>query len=151
MLGTITQFGLVLGILIADLLAFPLATETRWRMLFAVTALVALGQLLLSPFLLESPLWLLGRDPKSLKARYIVKRLRGLRYDHEVEYEIGNFIMGGDAQKQESTSQVGVLKEMWRNSKTRMLLISSIFLQMAQQLSGINAVFYYSTTFFQGV
>jgi SP family facilitated glucose transporter-like MFS transporter 3 len=33
----------------------------------------------------------------------------------------------------------------------RLLLISSILLLMAQQLSGINAVFYYSTTFFEGV
>lgn len=85
MLGTITQFGLVMGIFVADLLAFPLATEDNWRWLFAVTSVVALGQLLMSPFLLESPRWLLARDPKSLRARYIVKRLRGLRYDHEVE------------------------------------------------------------------
>lgn len=151
MLGTITQFGLVVGILVADLLAFPFATENSWRMLFAVTAVVALGQLLMSPFLLESPRWLLGRDPKSLKARYIVKRLRGLRYDHEVETEIGHFVMGGAAQRQESTSQVEVLKEMLSNTKTRTLLISSLFLQMAQQFSGINAVFYYSTSFFEGV
>ena len=77
MLGTISQFGLVVGILVADLLAFPFATEDQWRTLFAVTAVIAFGQLLMSPFLLESPRWLLGRDPKSLKARYIVKRLRG--------------------------------------------------------------------------
>ena len=151
MLGTITQFGLVVGILVADLLAFPFATKDGWRTLFAVTAIIAFGQLLMRPFLLESPRWLLGRDPKSLKARYIVKRLRGLRYDHEVETEIGHFVMGGAAQRQESTSQWDVLKEMWSNPKTRMLLISSLFLQMSQQFSGINAVFYYSTSFFEGV
>ena len=33
----------------------------------------------------------------------------------------------------------------------RLLVISSIVLQMAQQLCGINAVFYYSTEFFTGV
>lgn len=151
MLGTITQFGLVVGILVADLMAFPFATESKWRMLFAITAVIAFGQLLMSPFLLESPRWLLSRDPKSLKARYIVKRLRGLRHDHEVETEIGHFVMGGAAQQQESTSQMEVLKEMWANPKTRTLLTASLFLQMAQQFSGINAVFYYSTSFFEGV
>ena len=33
----------------------------------------------------------------------------------------------------------------------RVLVVSSVILQMAQQLCGINAVFYYSTTFFEGI
>eukprot|EP01035_Chromulina_nebulosa_P019113 gene19113-24947_t len=33
----------------------------------------------------------------------------------------------------------------------RVLVISSVVLQMGQQLCGINAVFYYSTTFFEGI
>jgi SP family facilitated glucose transporter-like MFS transporter 3 len=82
MLGTVTQFALVIGILVSDLLAFPFATPSGWRILFAATPLLAATQLVLAPFLLESPRWLLGRDPSSLKARYIIKRLRGLRYDH---------------------------------------------------------------------
>ena len=151
MLGTVTQFALVSGILIADLAAFPFANESQWRVLFAITPLVALLQLILAPFLLESPRWLLGRDPNSLKARYIIKRLRGLRYDHEVETEVGHFVMGGAAQRQEKTSQMEVLKEMWEQKKIRLLLLSSLVLQTAQQFSGINAVFYYSTSFFDGV
>jgi MFS transporter, SP family, solute carrier family 2 (facilitated glucose transporter), member 3 len=151
MLGTVTQFAMVIGILAADLFAFPLATEWRWRFLFAVTPLVAVIQLILAPFLLESPRWLLARDPKSLKARYIIKRLRGLRYDHEVETEVGNFVIGGDAQKQEQTSQMAVLQEMLGQPKIRALLLSSVVLQLSQQLSGINAVFYYSTSFFEGI
>jgi SP family facilitated glucose transporter-like MFS transporter 3 len=149
-LGTITQFAMVIGILVADLVAFPFAEENKWRILFAITPLVAVLQLLLSPLLLESPRWLLSKDPKSLKARYIIKRLRGLRYDHEVETEVGHFVMGGAAQNQEQ-STVDVLKDMWSQRKIRMLLISALTLQMAQQFSGINAVFYYSTSFFEGV
>ena len=148
---TVTQFAMVIGILIADLVAFPFATETKWRFLFGVTPLVAIIQLVLAPFLLESPRWLLGRDPKSLKARYILKRLRGLRYDHEVETELGHMVMGGAAQRQEQTSTLAVLKDMFSKRQVRNLLLSSFVLQMAQQFSGINAVFYYSTTFFEGV
>lgn len=150
-LGTVTQFALVSGILIADLLAFPFAEESKWRILFAVTPLFAIAQLLLSPLLLESPRWLLGKDPKSLKARYIIKRLRGLRYDHEVETEVGHFVMGGAAQNQEQSSTMNVLRDMWSQRRIRLLLISALVLQMGQQFSGINAVFYYSTSFFEGV
>jgi SP family facilitated glucose transporter-like MFS transporter 3 len=150
-LGTITQFAMVSGILIADLVAFPFAEEGKWRLMFAVTPLVAVIQLLLSPLLLESPRWLLTKDPKSLKARYIIKHIRGLRYDHEVETEVGHFVMGGAAQNQEQTSTVDILKDMWRQPKIRLLLISALVLQMGQQFSGINAVFYYSTSFFEGV
>jgi len=151
MLGTLTQFAMVTGILIADLVAFPFATLESWRVLFAVTAIVAAIQLFCAPFLLESPRWLLNRDPKSLRARYIIKKLRGLRYDHEVENELGNYIIGEAAQHQEEKSQAAVLGEMIGHRKIRMLLISSLVLQMGQQLSGINAVFYYSSSFFEGV
>jgi hypothetical protein len=92
-LGTITQFAMVTGILIADLVAFPFAEEGKWLLMFAVTPVVAVIQLLLSPLLLESPRWLLTKDPKSLKARYIIKH-PCLRYDHEVETS-GHFVAGG--------------------------------------------------------
>jgi MFS transporter, SP family, solute carrier family 2 (facilitated glucose transporter), member 3 len=150
-LGTLTQFCLVIGILISDLMAFPFATENGWRVMFAVTFIIAILQLLMSPFLLESPRWLLNRDPNSLRARYIIKRLRGLRDEQQVEQEVGNFIIGETAQHQEEGSQASILKELWTHRKRRMLLVSSLVLQMGQQLSGINAVFYYSTSFFEGV
>jgi SP family facilitated glucose transporter-like MFS transporter 3 len=151
MLGTLTQFAMVIGILIADLFAFPFSTEGSWRVLFAITPIVAIIQLLCSPFLLESPRWLINRDPSSLRARYIIKQLRGLRYDHEVEMELGNYAMGEAAQHQDDPNQNSVIKEMFSHRKIRMLLVSSLVLQMAQQFCGINAVFYYSTSFFEGV
>lgn len=150
-LGTLTQFAMVMGILVADLFSFPFATEELWRLLFGVTAITALLQLLLSAFLLESPRWLLGRDPNSLKARYIIKQLRGLRYDHEIETEVGHFLVGGQAQNQVKKSQSEVLREMMAHRKLRALFISCLVLQMGQQFCGINAVFYYSTSFFEGV
>jgi len=151
MLGTLTQFALVIGILISNIMGLSLSTESLWRYLFAITPVTCVIQLALAPFLFESPRWLLGKDPSSLKARYIIKQLRGLRYDHEVETEVGHFVMGGAAQETEQTSNKDVLGEMLGRSKIRMLLFSALVLQMAQQFCGINAVFYYSTDFFRGV
>lgn len=166
-LGTLTQFSLVIGILISNMLAFPFATPDSWRILFSVTSVVAFVQLLCAPFLLESPRWLLNRDHKSRKARYIIKKLRGLRYDHEVETEVNHFISASKAQQTDveisskgegakrSTSGKGeggsAFMEMFNDQSVRLLVVSALVLQMGQQLCGINAVFYYSTTFFEGV
>ena len=150
-LGTLTQFAMVIGILFSDCVAFPFATPSGWRVMFSVTFIIAVAQLFLSPFLLESPRWLLNRDPNSLRARYIIKRLRGLRNEQEVEREVGHFIIGESAQHQDEGNETNALKEIWSHPKRRKLLVSCLVLQMAQQLSGINAVFFYSTSILEGV
>jgi len=57
-----------------------------------VTPLLALLQLLISSFLLESPRWLLSRNPNSLYARTVIKKLRGFRNDDEVAAEVRNLL-----------------------------------------------------------
>ena len=152
-LGTLTQFALVVGILISDFFAFPFATKSKWRLLFSITAVTAFLQLFCAPWLLESPRWLLSRDPNSRKARYIIKKLRGLRYDHEVDTEIGHFVSAMEAQKVNSSSNSGKggFAEMFGDKNVRILVVSCLVLQMTQQLCGINAVFYYSTAIFDGI
>lgn len=56
---------------------------------------IAIFQLLLTPFLLESPRWLLMKNQNSSKARFIIKKLRGFRYDEEVETEVEHFVRSG--------------------------------------------------------
>mmetsp|Transcript_42364 Transcript_42364/g.51608 ORF Transcript_42364/g.51608 Transcript_42364/m.51608 type:complete len:670 (-) Transcript_42364:299-2308(-) len=161
MLGTLTQFALVIGIMVANFMAFPFATLKLWRCLFAMTPLIAVVQLLMAPFLLESPRWLLNRDAKSKRARFIIKKIRGLRYDSEVETEVDHFVAASKIQDDSTgdagttttttTSQNSVVYQMFTDKKVRMLVISTLVLQISQQLSGINAVFYYSNMFFDGV
>ena len=50
-----------------------------------------------------------------------------------------------------STRSAGTAAELLSDRKVRRLVVSSLVLQTTQQLSGINAVFYYSSTFFDGV
>jgi len=152
-LGTLTQFALVSGILFSSLLAFPFSTKSKWRVLFSATPVIAIVQLFCAPWLLESPRWLLNRDLSSRKARYIIKKLRGLRHDHEVEIEVDHFTGAMKAQSIDTPNEdsaVGFLS-MCRNKNIRLLVVSCLVLQMAQQLCGINAVFYYSSSFFEGV
>lgn len=139
LMGTMTQFGIVTGILVADFFAFPFATENGWRFLFAITPIVALIQVLFSTMLLESPKWLLNRDPDSLRARYIIKNLQGIGSDSEVEAEIAA-LTSGQGTRQEAPNQGLVLRELICSRKLRRLFFSSVALQMGQQLCGINAV-----------
>ncbi|NWI86420.1 GTR1 protein, partial [Pitta sordida] len=45
--------------------------------------------------------------------------------------------------------RVGLL-ELLRNRRYRQPLVVTLGMQLAQQLSGINAIFYYSTSIFEG-
>jgi len=157
-LGTMTQFALVVGILAADVLAFPFATpDPGWRFLFAATPVIALIQLFMSPLLLESPRWLLGADKNSEEARKNIKKLRGFSNDQQVDTVVNNYVAAFEAQNaqdEETLGKVGskaTLSELFRDKNVRLFLVSAIVLQLAQQLCGINAVFYYSTMFFEGI
>jgi MFS transporter, SP family, solute carrier family 2 (facilitated glucose transporter), member 3 len=152
-LGTCTQFAIVIGILASNLLAFPLATSQGWRWLFLITPLLSGLQLIASPYLVESPRWLLNRDEHSREARLTIQKLRAFRQDSDIEQEVQHYLFAAAKHKTAFTSahSSGAIWDLLSARDVRILLVSSIVLQIAQQLSGINAVFYYSTTFFQGV
>lgn len=153
MLGTLTQFALVIGILVSDLMAFPFASVTGWRILFALTPLTSVIQLMCFSHVFESPRWLLNQDVDSKKARIIIKKLRGLKYDADIETEVCHYINASkatDCLENDKTKKNGVY-DMFADLKVRRLVISCLVLQVSQQLCGINAVFYYSNMFFEGV
>mmetsp|Transcript_36100 Transcript_36100/g.71861 ORF Transcript_36100/g.71861 Transcript_36100/m.71861 type:complete len:603 (-) Transcript_36100:15-1823(-) len=152
-LGTCTQFAMVIGILVSSLVAFPLATPHGWRYLFLLTPALCVLQLLLSSLILESPRWLLNTDPDSLEARHVIRKLRGFRHESDVDDEVNNFISASILHKTQrgSAHSGGAMWDLCMNEKYRVLLVAAIGLQMSQQLCGINAVFYYSTAFFDGL
>ena len=69
--------------------------------------------------------------------------------------EVDHFISAAHAQScdnnDDHTSSGIALASMLLDNQIRRLLICSLVLQMAHQLCGINAVFYYSTMLFEGV
>jgi len=60
-LGSTNQFALVIGLFVATLLLIPFSNPDQWRSLFALSPVLSLLQLLLSPFLVESPRWLISK------------------------------------------------------------------------------------------
>lgn len=155
-IGTMTQFALVIGIFFVDLVGFVFANEDHWRYMFALTGVLAILQLAMTPFLLESPRWLLGRNRNSAKARFIIKKLRGFRYDEEVETEVDHFVGaaitqhldcgdesdyvlgydGDESKAQKEKSSGSAMAEMFADKNVRVLVVSTLVLQAAQQLCG---------------
>lgn len=102
--------------------------------------LIGVLQLFSGPLLMESPKYLVSKS-RIEEAVQVLKRLRG--YDERAAQEEVVEIQES-ASKVESPS----LMQLLRDRSMRRPLIISIALMYTQQLSGINAVFYYSTSFF---
>uniref|UniRef100_A0A671Q1F7 Solute carrier family 2, facilitated glucose transporter member 3-like n=1 Tax=Sinocyclocheilus anshuiensis TaxID=1608454 RepID=A0A671Q1F7_9TELE len=143
--GTLHQLGVVVGILIAQILGleYLLGSDKLWPVLLALTVVPAVLQCILLPFCPESPRYLLINLNEEEQARKALVRLRG--------YED----VGKDMQemKEESAKMAMEKKvtipELFRTAAYRQPLLIAIMLQLSQQLSGINAVFYYSTGIFE--
>lgn len=147
-LGTGYQFGVVSGILIAQLLAFAFSgpsdgiAHPGWRFLFGCTIIPAILQIALSSLLTESPRWLLTKNrPK--EAADILRRLRGTT---DVYEEIDSICSASDNE----SGDMGFWAVL-SDRNIRFPLIVGIVLQLAQQFSGINAVMFYANSFFKNV
>jgi SP family facilitated glucose transporter-like MFS transporter 3 len=141
---------MVIGILIANCLGKPLGGYDSWRILLGATVVPALLQLTFAPFLPESPRWLVSRGRKE-EAEVVLSNLRGGNSAVD-EHTISWLIEAMEHSFSDiDLSKTGVSKrsEGVCSASLRKPLIIGLVLQFAQQLSGINAVFYYSTSFFE--
>ncbi|KPP71528.1 solute carrier family 2, facilitated glucose transporter member 3-like, partial [Scleropages formosus] len=142
--GTLHQLGVVVGILIAQIFGLEvlLGSDRLWPVLLALTALPAVVQFILLPFCPESPRYLLiNRNEEELARKALVK-LRGCDDVTEDMLE-----MKEESMKMAMEKKVTIL-EILRSPLYRQPIVIAIMLQLSQQLSGINAVFYYSTGIF---
>ncbi|XP_074509472.1 solute carrier family 2, facilitated glucose transporter member 3 [Sebastes fasciatus] len=142
--GTLHQLGVVIGILVAQIfgLEFILGSDSLWPLLLALTILPAILQSIMLPFCPESPRYLLIVLNKEEEARKALVRLRGTE---DVSDDIKE--MKEEGMKMSMEKKVTIL-ELFRSRNYRQPIIIAIVLQLSQQLSGINAVFYYSTGIF---
>ncbi|XP_042345296.1 solute carrier family 2, facilitated glucose transporter member 3 [Plectropomus leopardus] len=142
--GTLHQLGVVIGILVAQIfgLEFLLGSDTLWPLLLALTILPAILQSILLCFCPESPRYLLIVLNQEEEARKALVRLRG---SEDVSDDIQE--MKEEGMRMSMEKKVTIL-ELFRSPNYRQPITIAIILQLSQQLSGINAVFYYSTGIF---
>ncbi|XP_039675880.1 solute carrier family 2, facilitated glucose transporter member 1-like isoform X1 [Perca fluviatilis] len=142
--GTLHQLGVVVGILIAQIFGLEalLGSAKMWPLLLALTVAPAVLQCILLPFCPESPRFLLINLNKEEQARKVLVRLRG---SEDVSKDMQE--MKEESAKMAMEKKV-TIPELFRVAAFRQPLLIAVMLQLSQQLSGINAVFYYSTGIF---
>ncbi len=118
-LGAMSQFHIVMGILVSLLLAFPFATPTRWRFFVGITAIPPFIQLVFSGCVVESPRLLLMKGQHK-KASESLRYLRGP--DADTEEEISLIVTS--SQNEAITEQGGVLRNL-QNYKVEFILCIS--------------------------
>ncbi|KAI8126004.1 Glucose transporter type 1 [Lucilia cuprina] len=145
-LGTVNQLAVTVGLLLSQVLGIEqiLGTNDGWPILLGLAVCPAVLQLLLLPVANcpESPRYLLITKQWEEEAR---KALRRLRASSSVDEDIEE--MRAEERAQQSESHISTM-ELICSPTLRAPLIIGIVMQLSQQFSGINAVFYYSTSLF---
>uniref|UniRef100_A0A665UHJ1 Solute carrier family 2, facilitated glucose transporter member 1-like n=1 Tax=Echeneis naucrates TaxID=173247 RepID=A0A665UHJ1_ECHNA len=139
-LGTLHQLGVVIGILVAQVFGIEsiLGNATLWPLLLGFTLLPSVLQCVLLPLCPESPRYLLINCNEE-----ILMKLRGTEDVSEDMQEMR------EESLQMKKEKAVTIPELFRSSVYRQPIFVAIMLHLSQQLSGINAVFYYSTGIFE--
>lgn len=175
--GTLNQLAIVFGIMVAQLVGLVWSTLAAWRSILALGVILALTQILLLPFCVDSPRYLACYLPGSLNsAKSALFKLRGPpmervedeiaewrrdqgRSHSDADHPIDNLIPCDAVEQQippnrrnppalrnaSNASSMNVSRYLTQPRYRRSLLII-LLLQLGQQLSGINAVIFYSTS-----
>ncbi|CAH0482865.1 unnamed protein product [Peronospora belbahrii] len=143
-LGLGLQIFTTIGILFPAICFFFANTSSGWRYLAAFPVVLAAIYLLFAPSMcVESPAWLLNQGRKE-EAKQVLARLYG-------EEHVQTALSWLEVSKKPENVEEGLAapkRESMFASRYRMQLLGGIILSCSQQLSGINAVFYYSGTIF---
>ncbi|KAM9256274.1 solute carrier family 2, facilitated glucose transporter member 5-like [Cariama cristata] len=143
-IGVVPQLFITVGILVAQILGLNriLGNAKGWPVLLGLTGIPSVIQLLILPFCPESPRYLLIQMGNEKQARQALRKLRGC---DDVDDEIEEMRQEDQSEKEEGHFSVCSLCTF---RGLRWQLISIIVMMMGQQLSGVNAVFYYADRIF---
>ncbi|XP_069946934.1 solute carrier family 2, facilitated glucose transporter member 1-like isoform X3 [Cherax quadricarinatus] len=144
-IGTAYQLVLTISILFSQIMGLEsiLGTMDLWPILLALTGLPAIFQLAALPVCPESPKFLLITKDEPVAAQ---RALTWLRDTANVHDEMGE--MRNEAEASKLVPSVS-LREILTNPTLRIPLVISLMMMMAQQLSGINAVIFFSTEIYK--
>lgn len=142
--GVLPQLFITIGLLSAQLIAFPqvMGKPELWGIFFALTGVPAVLWLICSPKMVETPRFtLLERGDRDTAERDL-KKIRGSDVKEELDE-----MEASKSDQSDNVEQMSVL-ELFTNKSVRWQITIIIVSQMAQQLSGINAVFFYTNDIF---
>uniref|UniRef100_A0A3B3DZN0 Solute carrier family 2, facilitated glucose transporter member 5 n=2 Tax=Oryzias melastigma TaxID=30732 RepID=A0A3B3DZN0_ORYME len=143
-LGIVPELFITIGILSAQVLGIRniLGNSEGWPLMLGLTGIPALIELLLLPFFPESPRYMLIQKGDEKKAKKALQRLRG--WD-DVDAEMTEMRLEDQSERAEGRLTVFSLLSQ---RSLRWQLISVVVMNMGQQLSGVNAIYYYADSIY---
>lgn len=134
------QFNVVLGILISYLSNYLIGQggEASWRWMLGVQAAPSLVYFVLIRFVPESPRWLILHRQRIDEAREVLKRINPLTYEKELEA----ISLSGRSRKSDAAESI-------LSGKYRFPVMLAVLFAVFNQVSGINAIIYYSPRIFE--
>ncbi|KAG1882922.1 general substrate transporter [Suillus subluteus] len=150
-LGVLTQLAIVIGIMVTQGMGFGLATPRQWRLVLFISAAISIFQYFVSPFVVESPSYL-NRKGLVDQEKLAIRRLWGgihdvSRTDPEERDREEPLLPDSDrATERLSTGRqpAMTIPQLFASTGLRQPLLTIIAAMTSQQISGINAVLYYS-------
>uniref|UniRef100_A0A671PLJ4 Solute carrier family 2, facilitated glucose transporter member 5 n=1 Tax=Sinocyclocheilus anshuiensis TaxID=1608454 RepID=A0A671PLJ4_9TELE len=143
-IGIVPQLFITIGILVAQVFGVRniLGNMEGWPIMLGLTGIPAAIELLLLPFFPESPRYMLIQKGDEKTAR---KGTEGWFYDGDVDEELCE--MRVEEQSEQAEGRLSVLN-LFTFRSLRWQLLSVIFMNMGQQLSGVNAIYYYADSIY---
>ncbi|XP_026808100.1 solute carrier family 2, facilitated glucose transporter member 1-like isoform X2 [Rhopalosiphum maidis] len=139
--GVMFTVGLNFGMVLSQFLGLGniLGNESSWHYLFSLYGCLVLLALPTLKFVPESPKYLYTVRNEHNKALSELSNLRGMPIS-DISWELENLIVSPER---------WTLRRVINEPSSRKAIIITCIIMLGQQLSGINAVFYYSTSIFR--
>eukprot|EP01135_Chromosphaera_perkinsii_P002670 Nk52_evm38s226 gene=Nk52_evmTU38s226 len=152
-IGTLNQFGIVIGFVVSQVLGMPtfLGTEDLWVWLFIIPLGACVLTIVSFPLLPSSPVYLALKE-RHVQAEAALMALRGSQVVVRSEMEIISSEMRDEKNQrhgEDETPRITGMKAVFESPLLTRVMIIGVGIHCAQQLSGINAILYYSTPIFE--
>ncbi|KAJ2657581.1 Bifunctional purine biosynthesis protein PurH [Coemansia sp. RSA 1200] len=143
-LGGFQQLMILVGLFLSQVVSIGLSKAPLWRVLFSVSAAIAIGQTALLYFIPESPRYLASKG----KVEQSRASLQALRANLDIGIEFENLLVAVETSKIDATLPKPSLWQVLTGKTEqdlRHLVFCALFLMVSQQWSGAKGVMFYST------
>ncbi|KAJ1534056.1 Solute carrier 2, facilitated glucose transporter member 3 [Nowakowskiella sp. JEL0078] len=161
-MGSVNQLSIVFGVFLSQTIGVVMSTKDLWRLFFGLTLVPAILQIILLPYCVESPKWLIHNNyyAEAKKALQTLRKTDSIDEEYSLILSQSGISSSSEpaTNYDENSSLLPIsphalqslsIPQLFSSQTLRLPVLLSLSLHVAQQFSGINAAIYYSTTIFE--